>query len=150
MFLEIEDVLTEPEVVELRELAAKAKFVDGRISNPHSQVKDNLQIDHADQAYARSSQLMAAALMRCDPFRNYAYPALLAPPLLARYEPGMKYGAHSDSPVIQLGQRRLRSDLSCTIFLYEPETYEGGALYVRLVARSIEFKLKPGAAVIYH
>jgi PKHD-type hydroxylase len=149
MFLEIEDVLTPGEVTQLRELAAKAKFVDGKISNPHSQVKDNLQIDHGDAAYQKSSQLMAAALMRSEPFRNFAYPALLAPPLLARYEPGMKYGAHSDSPVIQLGQRRLRSDLSCTIFLNEPESYEGGALVVWLGVRGVEFKLKPGAAVIY-
>jgi PKHD-type hydroxylase len=149
MFLEIEDVLTQDEVVQLRDLAARAKFVDGKISNPHSQVKDNLQIDHGDAAYQKSSQLMAAALMRSEPFRNFSYPALLAPPLLARYEPGMKYGAHSDSPVIQLGQRRLRSDLSCTIFLNEPESYEGGALAVWLGAKSVEFKLKPGSAVVY-
>jgi PKHD-type hydroxylase len=149
MFLEIEDVLTADEVTQLRALAVKARFVDGKISNPHSQVKDNLQIDHGDAAYQKSSQVMAAALMRCDPFRNFAYPALLAPPLLARYEPGMKYGPHSDSPVIQLGQRRLRSDLSCTIFLNEPEAYEGGALKVWLGVKSVEFKLKPGSAVVY-
>jgi PKHD-type hydroxylase len=149
MFLEVEDVLTAAEVAQLRALAAKAKFVDGRISSPNSPVKDNLQIDHADQAYQQSSQLMAQALMRSEAFRNFAFPALMAPPLLARYEPGMKYGAHSDSAFIQLGQRQLRSDLSCTIFLGEPESYEGGALSVRLGARAVQFKLKPGAAVVY-
>jgi PKHD-type hydroxylase len=149
MFLEIPDILTPDELGELRALALKAKFVDGRISSPHSQVKDNLQIDHADEAYQASSRLMAAALQRSEPFRNFAFPALMAPPLLARYEPGMRYGVHSDSAVMQLGARTLRSDLSCTIFLNDPEAYEGGGLAVWLGERKIEFKLPPGAAVVY-
>jgi PKHD-type hydroxylase len=149
MFLEISDVLTREEVAELRALAARGRFVDGRISSPHSTVKDNLQIDHADDAYTQSSRLMAQALQRSEPFRNFAFPSLMAPPLLARYEPGMKYGVHSDSAVIQLGQRQLRSDLSCTIFLNEPDAYDGGALAVWLGDRKVEFKLPPGAAVVY-
>lgn len=149
MFLEIPDILTPDELGELRALALKARFVDGRISSPHSQVKDNLQIDHADEAYQASSRLMAAALQRSEPFRNFAFPALMAPPLLARYEPGMRYGVHSDSAVMQLGARTLRSDLSCTIFLNDPEAYEGGGLAVWLGERKLEFKLPPGAAVVY-
>lgn len=149
MFLEIADVLTPDEVAQLRAIAAKARFVDGRISSPHSTVKDNLQIDHGDEAYQASTHLMASALQRSEPFRNFAFPALMAPPLLARYQPGMKYGVHSDSAMIQLGQRQLRSDVSCTIFLNEPETYDGGALAVWLGDRKIEFKLRPGAAVVY-
>jgi PKHD-type hydroxylase len=149
MFLEIDDVLTPEEVAELKAMAGKAQFVDGRISSPHSIVKDNLQIDHADQAYAASSKLLAAALQRNEAFRAFAFPALMAPPLLARYEPGMKYGMHSDSPIIMIGARQLRSDISCTVFLNEPDAYEGGALAVRVGTRVVEFKLKAGAAVIY-
>lgn len=149
MFLEIDDVLTAAEVAQLSAMAEKARFVDGRLSSPHSTVKDNLQIDHADETYAASSRLMAEALQRSEPFRNFAFPSLMAPPLLARYEPGMKYGVHSDSAMIQLGARQLRSDISCTIFLSAPETYEGGALAVHLGGRRVEFKLKPGAAVVY-
>jgi len=149
MFLEIDDVLTAEEVAQLRAMAETARFVDGRISSPHSTVKDNLQIDHGDNAYAASSRMLAEALQRSEGFRNYAFPALMAPPLLARYEPGMKYGAHSDSAMIQIGARQLRSDLSCTVFLSEPETYEGGALAIHLGARRVQFKLKPGAAVVY-
>ena len=149
MFLEIDDLLTPEEVAQLRTMAETARFVDGRISSPHSTVKDNLQLDPADEAYRGSSDLMARALGRCDEFRNFAFPNLLAPPLLARYEPGMKYGLHSDSAIIQLGQRQLRSDLSCTIFLNDPESYEGGALSIRLGQRDVAFKLKPGAAIVY-
>ena len=149
MFLEIDDVLTPEEVAELKALAAKAQFVDGRISSPHSTVKNNLQIDHADQAYQASSKILAAALQRNEPFRNFAFPALMAPPLLARYAPGMTYGLHVDSAIIPLGARQLRSDISCTIFLNDPETYEGGALAVRVGTRMVAFKLKAGAAIVY-
>jgi PKHD-type hydroxylase len=149
MFLEIDDVLTAEEVAQLREMAQAARFVDGRISSPHSTVKDNQQIDHGDNAYAASSRLMAEALMKNAAFANFAFPSLMAPPLLARYEAGMKYGVHSDSAMIQLGQRQLRSDLSCTVFLTEPADYDGGALAIHLGQRRVEFKLKPGAAVIY-
>ena len=149
MFLEIDNVLTSDEVAKLRTLAAGARFVDGRISSPHSTVKDNLQIDHADGAYQASSELMFAALSRNEAFRNFAFPSLVAPPLLARYRPGMKYGLHSDSAFIQLGARQLRSDLSCTLFLSDPESYEGGALSVRLGTRAMQFKLPAGSAVVY-
>ncbi|MDB5419840.1 MAG: putative hydroxylase [Phenylobacterium sp.] len=149
MFLEIDDVLTPQELAELKALAAKARFVDGRISSPHSTVKNNLQIDHADQAYQASSKILAAALQRNEPFRNFAFPALMAPPLLARYQPGMTYGLHVDSAIIPLGARQLRSDISCTIFLNDPATYEGGALAVRVGTKMVEFKLKAGAAIVY-
>jgi PKHD-type hydroxylase len=149
MFLEIEDVLTAAEVAQLRSLAAGARFVDGRITSPHSTVKDNLQLDHGDAAYQASSQLMAQALQRSEPFRNFGFPSLMAPPLLARYEPGMKYGAHADAAFMQLGARELRSDLSCTIFLSDPDGYEGGALGVWLGSQRVDFKLKAGAAVVY-
>ncbi|THD81824.1 MAG: Fe2+-dependent dioxygenase [Phenylobacterium sp.] len=149
MFLEIDDLLTPAEVAELSALAAKATFVDGRISSPHSTVKKNTQIDHADAAYQASSSLLAAALRRSEPFINFAFPAAMAPPLLARYGPGMAYGMHVDSAIIPLGQRQLRSDISCTVFISEPDAYDGGALAIRVGTRVVEFKLKAGAAIVY-
>lgn len=149
MFQEIADVLTPQEVQRLRDIAASARFVDGRISSPHSQVKDNLQIDNGGGAYAESSRLVATALQRSEAFRNFAYPRIMAPPLLARYAPDMKYGLHSDSPFMQVGARPLRSDLSCTVFLNEPDSYDGGELAVQLGTRPVTFKLSPGSAVVY-
>ena len=149
MFLEIDDILTPGEVAELRRLAAGATFVDGRISAPHSTVKKNTQIDHADAAYQASSGLLATALRRSEPFINFAFPAAMAPPLLARYEPGMAYGMHVDSAIIPLGQRQLRSDISCTVFISDPESYDGGALAIRVGTRAVEFKLKAGSAIVY-
>jgi PKHD-type hydroxylase len=61
----------------------------------------------------------------------------------------MKYGAHADSAFITLPQGTIRSDLSCTIFLNEPDDYEGGELLIRLGDGELKFKLKPGEAIVY-
>jgi PKHD-type hydroxylase len=149
LFLELPDVLSPDEVSRLRGLAATARFVDGRQSNPHSIVKNNLQINLADPAHQEASRLMAAALQRSEAFRGFAMPRTVAPPLLAKYDPGMNYGVHSDSAVMALPGRSIRSDLSCTIFLAEPDSYEGGELSVQLGGRAIDFKGAAGSAIVY-
>lgn len=149
MFLQIPDILTPAEVTRLRELARSARFAEGRLSNPHTKVKNNEQIDTGDPAYAESSKMMAGALQRSREFRDFTFAKVMAPPLLARYHPGMNYGLHSDAPFMPLGNRPLRSDVSCTLFLNEPETYEGGELSIDLGAASVSFKLPPGHAVVY-
>ncbi len=149
MFLELPDVLTAGELARLRELARNARFAEGRLSSPHSMVKNNLQIDHADPTYAESSKLMAGALQRNEAFRNFSYARIMAPPMLAKYTPGMNYGVHSDAAFLPLGARPLRSDLSCTIFIAAPESYEGGELAIQLGAKAITFKGEAGSAVVY-
>jgi PKHD-type hydroxylase len=148
MFKEIPDLLTAEQVAELKRIAASAKFVDGRISNPHSKVKQNLQL-HDDAAYQKSSQLMMKAIYSHEDFRNYAFPVAMLPPLMTRYTPNMHYGAHADAAFLQLGQVTLRSDISCTIFLNDPASYEGGALRIQLGTREMRFRGPPGSAIFY-
>jgi PKHD-type hydroxylase len=142
------DLLTAQEVDECRKIAAAAPFVHGRITNPHNAAKDNEQL-HEQEAYQRSSQLLTQAFGRSEEFAEFAFPVRIAPPLLTRYKPGMKYGAHADAAYIQMPGQAIRSDISCTIFLNEPESYEGGALHVRYGDADIRFKLKPGQAILY-
>jgi PKHD-type hydroxylase len=149
VFLEVAEILTAPEIDRLRALSARARFADGRLSSPHSKVKNNLQIDHADPAYAESSKLLAAALQRNESFADFAFPRTLAPPMMAKYAPGMNYGLHADAAFLPVGPRPLRSDLSCTVFVSDPASYEGGELSVRLGARAVLFKGAAGSAVIY-
>ncbi|HEX8936776.1 MAG TPA: Fe2+-dependent dioxygenase [Sphingomicrobium sp.] len=141
-------VLTDQEVAECRRIAAAAPFVDGRITNPHNKTKFNEQL-HDQQAYQRSSQLLLQAFGRSEEFREFAFPVLIAPPLITRYKPGMKYGAHADAAFIQLPNGTIRSDLSCTVFLNEPGEYDGGELHVRLGDADLIFKLQPGEAIVY-
>lgn len=141
-------VLTDEEVAECRRVAANAKFVHGRITNPHNSAKDNEQL-HEPATYQKSAQLLHAAMMRAEDFRNFAFPVSMAPPLITRYQPGMHYGAHTDAAYITLPGGTLRSDLSCTIFLSDPESYEGGALRIQLGDAELQFKLPAGVAIIY-
>jgi PKHD-type hydroxylase len=141
-------LLTPQEIEECQRIAAASPFVDGRITNPHNIAKQNEQL-HEPQAYQKSSQLLLQALARSEEFRDFAFPAVLAPPFLTRYRPGMKYGAHTDSAYIRMPGGELRSDLSCTIFLNDPENYEGGALHIQLGDGDLRFKLKSGEAIIY-
>jgi len=142
------DILTDTEVAECRKIAAASPFVDGRITNPHNKAKINEQL-HDAQGYQKSSQLLLQALGRSEEFREFAFPISIAPPLITRYHPGMRYGAHADAAFINLPTGPLRSDLSCTIFLNEPKDYEGGELHIRLGDAELHFKLKPGQAIIY-
>jgi PKHD-type hydroxylase len=149
VFLEFDGVLTPQEILRLRALGRGARFAEGRLSNPHSTVKNNLQIDHADPGYAEAAQMLAIALQRHEGFRNFAYPRMIAPPMLAKYGPGMSYGLHTDAAFLPIGQRALRSDLSCTIFIAGPQDYEGGELAIQLGTRQVMFKGAAGSAIVY-
>ena len=142
------EILTPQEVVQCREIAVAAPFLDGRISNPHNKAKQNEQL-HDPQAYQRSSELLKQALQRSPEFMEFAFPIALAPPMMTRYKPGMKYGAHADAAFIQLPGATIRSDLSSTIFLNDPADYDGGELHIRLGDADLMFKLKPGEAIVY-
>jgi PKHD-type hydroxylase len=144
----IVDLLSPQEVAQCREIAAAATFVDGKVSNPHNKAKQNEQL-HEQTAYQRSAKIIIDAMGRSAEFLEFVFPAQIAPPLLTRYRPGMRYGAHADAAYLPLPGGTLRSDISCTVFLNEPETYEGGALHVRLGHADLRFKLKPGQAILY-
>ena len=149
MFLELQDFLKPEEVQRLRDIAAKVTFVDGKVSNPHNQTKNNLQASETDPLYAESSRIVADAFLRSDAFQDFAFPRSIAPPLLARYEVGMGYGAHADSAQLQLGRDRLRTDLAATVWLNPPESYDGGELVVHFGTKPIATKGAPGSVVIY-
>lgn len=149
MFHLLDSVLSPQEIANIKAIAESAPFVDGRISNPHNTAKNNLQVDPNHTAYRDSAKVLMQALWRCEDFRNYAFPRRIVPPLLCRYKPGMKYGAHSDSAYLPVQPEPLRSDVSITIFLNDPATYEGGELVIHLGERPIPFKGPPGSAVAY-
>ena len=149
MFLEIKGFLKAEEVARLQELAPRVRFVDGRISNPHNQAKNNLQASETDPLYAETSRIVADAFSRSEPFRDFAFPRRVAPPLLARYEVGMTYGAHADTAHMRFGNEVHRSDLSATVWLNPPASYDGGELIVHLGTRAVVIKGEPGSVVVY-
>ncbi|MGB0906282.1 MAG: Fe2+-dependent dioxygenase [Maricaulaceae bacterium] len=147
MFKEI-TLLSDQQIQQLRQISASAQYVDGKISNPHTKVKNNLQL-HDANAYGQSAKLLLDALMGSEEFRSFAFPKNVAPPLMTRYTSGMHYGLHTDAAMIPLPKQLLRADLSCTIFLSDPESYEGGALYVKIGGEGVRFKGRAGTAILY-
>ncbi len=148
MFKMIYGLLNGQDIKELREIIDTATFVDGKISNPHSLVKNNLHLND-ETAYQRSSTIMANALRRNAEFTAFAFPKKIAPPLITRYETGMHYGLHPDMAFMRSVDGPIRSDISCTIFLEDPSRYEGGALRIKQGDATNRFKGELGSAIVY-
>lgn len=142
------NLLDQAQVDELKKIADSGQFVDGKISNPHSKIKNNLQL-HDVKAYEQSSKILLNALMSNREFLDFAFPEKIAPPLITRYKPGMNYGFHADSAIIPLPDGPIRSDISCTIFLSGVNDSKGGALHVTQGEAGMRFKGIPGTAIVY-
>jgi PKHD-type hydroxylase len=149
MFLQVADVLSAAEVATVRRLAQQARFVDGRTTNPHNTTKVNVIAEPGDAAAQQASQIVFTALQRSEQAMNFALPSRIAPPQLCRYGVGMTYGAHTDAAFLAVGPQALRSDVSCTVFLSEPDSYQGGELAIHLGTETVCIKGAPGSALLY-
>lgn len=142
------NVLNAAELQAVRELLPQVRFGDGRITNPDSTIKQNLQAPQEDPANARIAQIARDAFMRHPDVRLFAHPRQMARTTVVRYEPGMNYGWHVDEALFP-SSPPLRSDLSCTIFLNSPADYDGGELTIELGAQHLAYKLDAGSAILY-
>ncbi len=149
MFLQIEEFLTAAEVNSVRESARLARFIDGRSSNPHNHTKRSLIPDPADPHAQRAGQIALGAFQRSELARHFVLPRRIALPQVVRYGQGMGYGAHVDAAFMAVGQQPLRSDVSCTVFIGDPASYEGGELVIYLGSQEVRIKGRPGEAVLY-
>jgi PKHD-type hydroxylase len=149
MFLQIKSFLTPAELASVTQIARQTKFVDGKLSNPHNIVKQNVIADPGDVVGQKASQIALGALQRSEEARSFIFPRRVAAPTLARYAPGMKYGPHTDAAFLALGPEPLRSDVSCTIFISDPKDYQGGELHIHLGTEAVSVKGEAGSAVFY-
>jgi PKHD-type hydroxylase len=153
MMLHIPQVLTKAEVAEFRRLLAEADWVDGSATAGAQAVqrKRNLQLPADSSVGQQLSARVAAALQRHPLFVSAALPARVLPPRFNRYEGGGTYGNHVDSAIHldPYRQDRVRTDVSTTLFLSDPEEYEGGELIVEDSYGAHEAKLPAGDAIVY-
>ena len=153
MLLHIEGVLDAARLAETRALLARAPWVDGRVTAGHqsAQVKDNLQIPEGCPEHRALGEIVLAALESNPLFIASVLPLRVFPPLFNRYDPGMTFGAHVDNAIRQVTgtPHRIRTDVSCTLFLSDPGGYEGGELIVEDSYGEKRVKLPAGDAVIY-
>jgi PKHD-type hydroxylase len=147
-------VLDKAQLAPLRGLLDRANdWIDGRSTAglQAAAAKFNQQIDEQSEVAKTCQRLVAAALERNPVFMSAALPNILYPPVFNRYGEGMKYGPHVDGSVRfhpQLG-RKVRIDVSGTLFLTRPSEYEGGELQIEDTFGPRSVKLDAGDLVIY-
>jgi PKHD-type hydroxylase len=153
MLVRISHLLTEQELASIRERLSAAAWGDGRVTAGHqsAKVKANLQLPE-DGAEARElGAIVMRALERNPLFVSATLPRQVFPPLFNRYETGMAFGAHVDNAIRQVANtpRRIRTDVSATLFLNSPEDYDGGELMVEDTYGAHGVKLPAGDLIIY-
>jgi PKHD-type hydroxylase len=157
MLLHIPGVLDRDQLARIRKALDGAAWVDGRqtVGAQGAEVKRNLQLAEDSPLRRELGALVLAALARNPLYFAAALPLRTLPPRFNRYEGGGTYGAHVDGAVMALpggapgDAGYVRSDLSCTLFLSEPEEYEGGGLVVDDTYGEHEVKLPAGDLILY-
>ncbi len=153
MLLHIPEVLSKEQVVGMRRAMEAAEWTDGRqtVGPQGAQVKRNLQLPDASPLRRELGEAVVAALARHPLYHAAALPLRTLSPRFNRYEGGGEYGFHIDGAVMATGDSdvHVRSDISCTLFLSEPEEYDGGELIVSDTYGEHEVKLPAGDAIVY-
>ncbi|MGC4084467.1 MAG: Fe2+-dependent dioxygenase [Vicinamibacterales bacterium] len=151
MLVEIPQVLTREQVRAARERLDAVSWVDGRVTaGPQSaQVKDNDQLPEDHPLARELAQTIGEALQRHPLFMSAALPLRVLPPLFNRYGEGQTFGNHVDNAIRYAGGQPLRTDLSMTLFLAEPDEYDGGELMIEDTYGVHAVKLPAGHAILY-
>jgi PKHD-type hydroxylase len=148
--LVIEQVLTADELREISCALKDAEFVEGkRTAGVYAQgVKNNQQLNGQTDVAKSVQSIVHQALQRNALLQAAIRPKTIRTALFSRYEAGMEYGYHTDNAL--MGEpERMRSDVSLTLFLCEPDTYEGGELAIDTSFGEQCFKLAAGAMIVY-
>jgi len=153
MLILIPNVLSEVELKQCRRDLEKANWDDGRHSAGYMsrRVKDNTQLPDRDLLAGKLGEIILAALENNPLFTSAALPLKIVPPLFNRYEVTQTYGPHIDGAIRPVSgtQHRVRTDLSATLFLSDPDDYEGGELMIRDNFGERSIKLPAGDMVLY-
>jgi len=153
MLLRIPGVLTPEQVAGFRGRMDAAGWVDGNVTSGHqsAQAKFNEQLPEDSVEARELGELVLQALARNQLFFSSALPKTVFPPLFNRYGPGMTFGDHVDSAIRTHPQQpvRIRTDLSVTLFLADPGSYDGGELLVEDTFGLQQVKLPAGDMVLY-
>jgi PKHD-type hydroxylase len=147
MQIVIGNVLAADEIATVRATLARARFVEGKATAGFAArtVKNNRQTEGSDRSLATIRKLVAERILGNEVFRLAVRPKTLSPLLFSRYEAGMHYGRHVDDALMG----GIRTDVSFTLFLSDPTSYDGGELTIESAAGEETFKLEAGALVAH-
>lgn len=147
MQIVIGNVLLSEEVKTVRAALERARFIDGRETAGFAArtVKHNRQAEGSDRSLETVRKLIASRVTENNLFRLAVRPKTLSPLLFSRYEPSMHYGSHVDDALMG----GMRTDVAFTLFLSEPDSYDGGELVIENAAGEDSIKLASGSLVAY-
>ena len=155
MLLHVRQVLTADELLQAQAILQRAEWGDGRVTAgvQSAQAKNNQQLAQGSDAAKGLQQLVLQGLNRHHTFFSAALPKRVFPPLFNRYGGEHNaFGSHVDNAVRFIpgsNGERVRTDVSATLFLSEPDTYDGGELIVEDTFGTHPVKLPAGDMVLY-
>ncbi|MEO5566535.1 MAG: Fe2+-dependent dioxygenase [Luteimonas sp.] len=157
MLLHIPKILDREQLARFRSGLDRAEWIDGRqtVGAQGAQVKRNLQLADDSPVRRELGAIVLAALAKNPLYFASVLPMRTLAPRFNRYQDGGEYGLHVDGAVMALAPETgqppeyLRSDVSCTLFLNNPEEYEGGGLVVDDTYGEHEVKLPAGDLIVY-
>lgn len=151
MLVTIPEVLNKEDISVIADLMTTANFREGATTAGAEarRVKNNHEMFISEIETQRLNNLVMGKLVRNPHYIAAAFAARIAAPIYAKYTEGMFYGNHIDDPVMGPPNQRYRSDISITIFLNEPEAYDGGELVISTTFGEQKVKLSAGDAVLY-
>ncbi|MCC7271797.1 MAG: Fe2+-dependent dioxygenase [Alphaproteobacteria bacterium] len=149
MLSHIPAVLKGAALERVRALVRAAPWEDGAAtaSGHAASVKRNLQVAGDPARRKPLDEIVMPAILSDPRFVEVAFPKVMAPPTYNRYDPGMTYGDHVDAPFLSAG--RVRADISLTLFLSDPDEYEGGELTIRQGDATFRARHAAGDLVTY-
>jgi PKHD-type hydroxylase len=115
----------------------------------HPEVKDNLQLKADFPLVQELNKVVIQALWRAKPFQMAVRPQIISPAIFSKYEPGMKYGTHIDTPLMGGENYMMQTDISVTMFLSPASSYTGGELVIESPHGEPSVKLDAGALAVY-
>lgn len=151
-YLIVSGLLKSGEIDLIVQLLEKAAFEDGAgtAADAARSVKKNLQLPRQGSPEQQQAGALVLHAIRNSPLIHAAVmPKLVLHPIISRYEPGMHYGHHVDSPLMSDDNGTIRTDAGMTLFLSSPDSYTGGELEVLTPSGLQRFKLNSGDAIIY-
>ena len=153
MLLHIPKVLNAEELSAIQKILHEASWVDGKVTagTQSEQVKNNLQLAEDSEAAESARKIVLKALSRNALFFSAVLPKKIYPPLFNQYRGGMNFGNHIDNAVRTHAAtgNHVRTDVSSTLFLADPDSYEGGELVVEDTYGQQMVKLPAGDMVVY-
>lgn len=153
MLLAIPDLLTKDEVAQFRLWMDQTDWIDGNVTSGHQSAlaKRNLQLPEDSPVAREIGEFIRGVLAAHPTFISAALPEKVFPPLFNQYREGQAFGMHVDNSIRYLKGTnfKIRSDLSATLFLTEPEDYDGGELTIEDTYGLQKVKLPAGHMVLY-